>query len=228
MPTILIVDDEPTISSALDHHFRYAGYATLLAENGSQAIALLEREPDLIVLDLMLPDIDGYEVCRRIRAGSRYIPLLMLTAKDELGDKVHGLDLGADAYLTKPFQVAELLAQVRALLRIVTREQSGKMQCGMVEINLVSHEVRVRGELISLTTTEYDLLLLLTNHQGQVIGREMLLRKIWGYSVSDEIVSRAVDTAIQRLRSKIEVDPKNPTMLLTVRGLGYRLICPQT
>lgn len=223
--TILIVDDEPTITSALNYYFVQAGYKTILAHTGYEALEKITLNPDLVVLDIMLPDIDGYQICRHIREQPHYTPILMLTAKDTLQEKVIGLDLGADAYLTKPYNPQELLAQVRALLRLVKQQERAKVICGSIELLTDDKTVRRNGDEITLTVTEFELLSLLMQRQGQVFGRETLLRAIWGDEGGD-VNTRTIDVHIQRLRAKIEKDPKNPELLITIRGFGYRLVCP--
>ncbi|HEY89962.1 MAG TPA: response regulator transcription factor [Thermoflexia bacterium] len=222
---ILIVDDEPAITSALNYYFIQAGYQTLLAYTGNEALEKLSLDPDLVILDIMLPDIDGYQICQHIREQPQYTPILMLTAKDTLQEKVLGLDLGADAYLTKPYQLPELLAQVRALLRLVKQQERLQLACGPIELWVDEGIVRCAGKELALTTTEFELLSLLMQRQGRVLGRETLLRTIWGYE-GCHANTRTIDTHIQRLRTKIEADPKNPKLLLTIRGFGYRLVCP--
>jgi DNA-binding response OmpR family regulator len=222
---VLIVDDEPTITSALNYYFGQEGYTTILAHNGREALAKFALKPDLVVLDIMLPDIDGYQICRHIRAQPEYTPILMLTAKDTLPEKVAGLDLGADAYLTKPYHPQELLAQVRALFRLAQREERSKLVCGRLELWLDESIVKRDGQVVALTRIEFELLSLLIRQPGRVIGRETLLRQIWQYE-GEPVSSRAIDTHIQRLRAKIEDNPREPELLLTVRGFGYRLVCP--
>ncbi len=222
---ILIVDDEPTITSALNYYFVQAGYKTILAHTGREALEKLALNPDLVVLDIMLPDIDGYQICQHIREQPSYTPILMLTAKDTLQEKVIGLDLGADAYLTKPYNPQELLAQVRALLRLVKQQECSKLVCGPIELLLDDKIVRRNGDEIALTATEFELLSLLMQRQGQVLGRETLLRAVWGERGS-RANTRTIDVHMQRLRAKIEEDSKNPELLITIRGFGYRLVCP--
>ncbi|MCK5922680.1 MAG: response regulator transcription factor, partial [Methylococcales bacterium] len=206
---ILIVDDEPTITTALSRYFSAEGYTTTTANSGREALAKLQPPPDLVVLDLMLPDIDGYQVCRHIRELSPYTPIIMLTAKDTLDDKIAGLDIGADAYLTKPYHPQELLAQARALLRRPRQTEQPIISCGEIELHLEEGIAYRHKKPIPLTYTEYDLLKIFMQNAGRVFGRETLLRKIWGYGAL-EISTRTVDTHIQRLRSKLEPDPKNP------------------
>ncbi len=222
---ILIVDDEPTITSALRYQFIQAGYKTILAHSGHEALEKLSLNPDLVILDIMLPDMDGYAICKQIRKRPQYIPILMLTAKDTLQEKVIGLDLGADAYLTKPYNPQELLAQVRALFRLAKQQERAKLVCGPIELWLDDGIVCRDGKEVTLTTTEFELFSLLMQRQGKVFGRETLLRKIWGGNGGD-VNTRTIDMHIQRLRTKIEENPKKPKLLITVRGFGYRLVCP--
>lgn len=222
---ILIVDDEPTITSALNFHFVQAGYKTAVAHSGHEALEKLSLNPSLIILDIMLPDIDGFEICQHIRQQPDYTPILMLTAKDTIAEKVIGLDIGADAYLTKPYNLQELLAQVRALLRLFKQKERAKLVCGSIELLTEDGIVYKSGKELPLTIIEFEILALLMCHQGQVFGRETLLRNVWGGAGKD-VNSRTVDTHIQRLRVKVEENIKEPKLLVTVRGFGYRLVCP--
>lgn len=224
---ILLVDDEQAITSALTVLFERSGYETLVAHNGQQALARLADRPDLIVLDIMLPDVDGFEVCRQVRQHPTYIPILMLTARDTSLDKVTGLELGADAYLTKPFAPGELLAQVRALFRLIeqketTAETERPLLCGPLQLWPAQHRVEKAGQPLALTPKEFALLHLFMRRPGYVFGRETLLREVWGYEYLGD--SRTVDVHIQRLRAKIEADSSRPELLHTVRGFGYRLV----
>lgn len=222
---ILIVDDEPTITSALNFAFVQEGYKTAVAHTGREALDKLTLNPSLVVLDIMLPDMDGYQICQYIREQPVYTPILMLTAKDTLEEKVVGLDVGADAYLTKPYNPQELLAQVRALLRLFKQKEPSRLVCGLLELFTEAGIAYHKGEELPLTTIEFDLLSLFMRHPGQVFGRETILRHVWGYQ-GDHVSTRTVDTNVQRLRGKIEQNPKMPQLLLTVRGFGYRLVCP--
>jgi DNA-binding response OmpR family regulator len=179
----------------------------------------------------MLPDMDGYEVCRRIRQSPEYVPILMLTARDEPLDKLLGLELGADLYLTKPFEPRELLAHIKAIFRLLERRSEGlrsneemPLICGPLTMWDVQHRVELAGRAVDLTPKEYELLRLLMRHLGRTFGRETLLRQVWGYEFAGD--SRTVDVHIQRLRAKIETDPSQPRLLHTVRGFGYRLATP--
>lgn len=222
--SILIVDDEQSITSAIHHYLSEAGYETAVAHTGQDAFALLVQPFDLVILDIMLPDTNGYEICKHIRQSPAYTPILMLTAKDTLEEKIVGLDLGADGYMTKPYNPQELLAQVRALLRLANKQTAPQLTCNGLALSLDSGVVTRHGETIQLTGIEFDILSLLMQNPNQVFGRETLLRKVWGYE-AEAITSRTVDTHIQRLRAKIEDDPKQPEFLITVRGFGYRMIC---
>jgi len=224
---ILVVDDEPSITSALTVILQRAGYETAVAATGAEALAQLAARPDLVILDIMLPDTDGYQVCQTIRQQPSYIPILMLTARDTLPDKVLGLELGADAYLTKPFAPGELLAQVRALFRLVGQMEGDNVEtrplrCGPLTLYPPLCRVELQGVEVELTPKEYALLHLFMQRPGYVFGRETLLREVWGYEYLGD--SRTVDVHIQRLRAKIEADSSQPQLLLTVRGFGYRLV----
>lgn len=227
-PSILIVDDEQSITGALTVLFQQAGYNTLVARSGAEALDKLARQPDLIVLDIMMPGLDGYEVTRRVRQRQRYLPIVMLTAKDESWEKVAGLERGADAYLTKPFAPGELLAQVRALLRLVgSHEQPDDEQpltCGPLQLWPAQRRVLLHGDEVELTPREYDLLAYFMENQGRALGRQTLLRHVWGYD--QPVDSRTVDTHIRRLRAKLEPHPAQPQLLETIRGFGYRLTPP--
>jgi two-component system alkaline phosphatase synthesis response regulator PhoP len=196
-----------------------------VVEDGRQALARVNQAlPDLIILDLMLPGVNGLEVCRAVRRMPTYVPIVMLTARDEDVDKVVGLELGADDYITKPFNTRELIARVRAVLRLAysraTMEEPDRLRIGRLEIDLTGRTVAVGGQPVDLTPKEFDLLVLLASHRGRVFGRESLLEKVWGYDYLGD--SRTVDVHVQRLRRKVEEDPHHPRYLLTVRSIGYK------
>lgn len=230
--TILVVDDEWTIASALVVLLEGAGYAVETVKSGEEAIQWLSHQkPDLMILDVMMPGLDGYEVSQQVRREAKYIPILMLTAKDELWEKVAGLELGADVYMTKPFESGELLSQVKALLRLADRmastveESDGEGERPLTNASLTlfpqQRRVLLNDEELVLTPKEFELLYFLMQHPGEAFGRKTLLRQVWGYDFPDD--SRTVDTHIQRLRAKIEMNPAQPQRLQTVRGFGYRL-----
>ena len=229
---ILIVDDEKPIVEILTYNLQKEGYETIEAYDGEQAITLaLTKKPDLILLDIMLPKVDGLTVCKRIRHTLSNVPILILSAKDEEIDKILGLELGADDYITKPFSVRELMARVKANLRkseIIqdteqveeeTDDTGNKIDVGELKLDLDKFEVKVRGEVIDLTLREFEVLKYLANQPGQVVTREVLLEKVWGYEYYGDI--RTVDVTVRRIREKIEKDTSNPKILITKRGVGY-------
>ncbi|MBN1485129.1 MAG: response regulator transcription factor [Chloroflexia bacterium] len=225
MTTILIVEDELAIATFVRSALRKAGFEAHFANTGAEALELCGRlQPDLLILDLTLPDMDGLEICRHLRARPRYTPIIMLTARAEDTDRVVGLELGADDYVTKPFSIQELIARVRAVLRlaqsVAESQAGGRLRFGDLEIDLEGREALVRGRCLDLTPTEFDLLALLAAAPGRVFDRETLLRQIWGYPYDGS--SRAVDVHVQRLRQKIGDDPQEPRYIHTVRGMGYK------
>lgn len=221
---ILIVEDDLAIAAFVQTALEREGFETEMVRRGDTALASVETvPPDLILLDLMLPGLDGLQVCQALRRRPQYIPLIMLTAKDDDVDKIVGLEMGADDYITKPFKMRELLARIRALLRLVQRSAgstSRSLIYGPLEINLEGRTVRRDGQLVSLSPKEFDLLALLASNLRRVFGRETLLEKVWGYDYAGE--TRTVDVHIQRLRQKIEPDPHQPRFLVTVRNIGYK------
>ncbi len=227
---ILIVEDDSTLLSVLKYNLTKEGYQVVTAVDGSQALEVArEAKPDLIILDLMLPNIDGLEVCRILRK-EMTTPILMLTARVEEVDKIVGLELGADDYMTKPFSTRELLARVRAMLRRteMLKQEAGKsdsvtseiIRSAKIEIDLSRHTARSDGTTLELTPKEFDLLAFLIRNKEQVFSREALLEKVWGYDYPGD--TRTVDVHIRWLRQKIESDPNNPKHLLTIRGVGYK------
>ncbi|BCX04175.1 MAG: DNA-binding response regulator [Candidatus Roseilinea sp.] len=231
---ILIVEDEVSISSALQTLLEHSGYETIAAYSGAEAVERLNAaQPDLVLLDIMLPGMDGFGVCHHIRRQDRYVPIIMLTARDQLSDKLVGMELGADLYLTKPFEPTELIAHIRALFRLVdsqNRANDGRFASrplthGPIQMWDAEHRVEVNSKPVELAPKEYELLKLFLQQPGQVFGRETLLRLVWGYDTGTD--SRTVDTHVQRLRLKIEPDPSNPQFLITIRGFGYRLTQPK-
>lgn len=226
---ILIVDDEKSISDLLVYNFEKEGYKTITASDGEEGVLLaLTQEPDIILLDIMLPKIDGLTACKKIRQTLPKIPIIMLSAKGEEIDKILGLEIGADDYMTKPFSVRELIARVKANLRkvdssdieIMNNNKGNRVAVGEIALDLDKFEVEVRGQKVSdLTRREFEVLRYLAQKPGQVITREDLLEKVWGYEYYGDI--RTVDVTIRRIREKIEKNTSNPKILITKRGVGY-------
>ena len=227
---VLAVDDEEHILDLLEYNLEKAGYDVLRADTGEKGLALLKTmQVDLVLLDCMLPGIDGIEVLKTIRADKKLssMPVIMLTAKGEEIDKVLGLEMGADDYVSKPFGVRELLARVKALLRRSSLEKieslpEEKIVTGSLMINNTSREVTVDGKPVALSLKEFELLYLLASHRNRVFTREQLLELIWGYEYSGE--TRTVDVHVRNLRKKIENDPDHPSYIQTVRGMGYKFV----
>lgn len=223
---ILIVDDEKPIVDILKFNLSKEGYTTIEAYDGEAAIDMaIKQKPDLILLDIMLPKMDGFTVCRKLRQHLS-IPIIMLTAKAEEVDKVLGLELGADDYITKPFSTRELMARVKANLRRSTVNEtetgaanSNIISCGRLQINPDKYETRKDGKIIDLTLREFELLKFLATQPGQIFTREALLEKVWGYEYYGDV--RTVDVTVRRMREKMEDDPANPEFVLTKRGVGY-------
>lgn len=222
---ILVVDDEESLVRLITHNLEKEGHKTISASDGLRAWEQIKSDrPDLIILDLMLPGVDGLELCRRLMQAKISVPIIMLTARDDEIDKVVGLELGADDYVTKPFGVRELMARVKALLR---RNQAVEVQPELTSINvgpliirLDSYEAILHDERLDLTLKEFELLALLVKNKGKVLKREYLLDTLWGYDV--ETGSRVLDVHISKVRDKVETDSKHPRFIKTVRGIGYK------
>ncbi|MDP6509838.1 MAG: response regulator transcription factor [Dehalococcoidia bacterium] len=223
---ILVVEDEPALLEVLCYNFSREGYQVVTACDGADAVDKARQEkPDIIVLDLMLPKLDGLEVCRIVRRDMT-VPILMLTAKVEEVDKVVGLEMGADDYVTKPFSIRELMSRVKAMLRRAAmfppyQGESGIIRVDQIEVDTARRLASVDGVPLALKPREFDLLLFLARHRGLVFTREHLLESVWGYQYAGD--SNTVDVHIHWLRNKIERDPHNPSRLVTVRGVGYKL-----
>jgi len=220
---VLVVDDDPTVSEVVTRYLEREGYAVEAVGDGRLALErALADPPDLVVLDVMLPGIDGLEVCRRLRAVAP-VAVIMLTARGEETDRITGLDRGADDYVTKPFSPRELTARVRSVLRRAREPLApgagGPLVAGSLEVDVPAHEVRLRGSSVSLTAREFELLVYLMRHPSQVFRREQLLERVWGYTYGD---TSTVTVHVRRLREKIEDDPSHPAYVQTVWGVGYR------
>jgi DNA-binding response OmpR family regulator len=226
MKRILIVEDDASILNGLKDVLVFKSYGVVVAEDGEKGYAAALREkPDLIILDIMLPKMDGFTLCRKLRAAGNTTPILMLTARGEEPDKIQGLDIGADDYVTKPFSLPELLARVRALLR---RTPGGSppppdsIRIGAVTVDFKKYEARRGGEAIRLSPKEFGILRYLALRPGEAVTRDELLDEVWGYDLYP--TTRTVDNHIAQLRSKIENNPEEPRCLITVHGVGYKLV----
>ncbi|EIE3590330.1 response regulator transcription factor [Staphylococcus pseudintermedius] len=230
---VLVVDDEQSIVTLLKYNLEQSSYVVEVAQDGEEALQKeKETKPDLIVLDVMLPKKDGIEVCKTIRSDKNQVPILMLTAKDDEFDRVLGLELGADDYMTKPFSPREVVARVKAILRrsslvnhVQKEEEDEDIVIGSIRIRPDFFEVYRNDELLELTPKEFELLLYLVERQGRVITREHMLNSVWNYEFAGD--SRIVDVHISHLRDKLEENPKQPQFIKTVRGLGYKLERPK-
>ena len=223
--TILIVEDEPHIVMGLKDSLEFEGFAVVTATKGRDGVALARTaNPDAVILDLMLPDINGYAVCEEIRRYNSFIPIIMLTARSQETDKIRGLDAGADDYVTKPFSVNELIARMRAIFRRAARGPSAPeaADIGDAKVSFSAHTVNVRGEEHQLSFYEVELLRLLMERSGQPVSRDEILSKIWGLEAAP--TNRTVDNFIVKLRKKIEKSPDKPSHILTVYGYGYKLV----
>jgi two-component system, OmpR family, alkaline phosphatase synthesis response regulator PhoP len=226
--SLLVVEDDENISTAINEYFSRAGYSVRTVEDGLAGVkAALDDCPDAVVLDLMLPKMDGLAVCKELREKINYLPILMLTAKDDVVDKVLGLEMGADDYITKPFSLRELEARIKSVLRRAHSAQGADglraeapIVRGKLRIDSARREVTIGDRQVELTPKEFDLLKLFASNPGRVFPRKYLLEKIWDYSY--EGYDRTIDSHINRLRAKIEDNPENPQMVLTVWGIGYK------
>jgi len=223
---VLVIDDEESIIDLIKLGLKYEGFEVVAASDGEEGIAAAQRiNPLFIILDWMLPDTDGLVVCRRLRSNptTRDIPILLLTAKDEVGSRVEGLNTGADDYLTKPFSFEELVARIRAILRRLnhssTADTSLVIQVSDLELNMATHEVTRAGQVIDVTVTEYNLLLLFMSHVGLALDRQTILNQVWGYDFLGE--TNIIEVYVRYLREKIEDSPSSPRYIQTIRGVGY-------
>ncbi|GER24347.1 DNA-binding response regulator [Zafaria cholistanensis] len=217
---ILVVDDDEALAEMIGIVLRNDDFEPVFCFDGARALETFRNvKPDLVLLDLMLPGMDGIEVCRAIRAEDD-VPIVMLTAKSDTADVVRGLESGADDYVPKPFKPAELVARVRARLRPGEKRAPETLRIGDLSIDVAGHSVTRDGKPVSLTPLEFDLLVALARKPWQVFTREMLLEQVWGYRHAAD--TRLVNVHVQRLRSKVERDPENPEVVLTVRGVGYK------
>lgn len=236
---VLVVDDEASIRRILDTRLSMIGYIVITACDGEEALSLFKKEdPNLVILDVMMPKLDGYGVCQEIRKNSD-VPIIMLTALGDVADRITGLELGADDYVIKPFSPKELEARIRSVLRRTEKLQlsstnnsnSGVVQFNFLKIDFNRRQVYKSDERIRLTGMEFSLLELLVSKSGQAFSRAEILQEVWGYTPERHVDTRVVDVHISRLRAKLEMDPSNPDLILTARGTGYlfqRIVVPNS
>jgi DNA-binding response OmpR family regulator len=222
-PLILVIEDDPAIRLGLRKTLGFEGYRVIEAADGEKGLELaFERKPDVVLLDLMLPKVNGYEVCRTLRRHDKTLPILILSARGQEVDKVMGLDLGADDYVTKPFSTREMLARVKAAVRRTQAQEKSidSWEGSRVKVDFVGQSLTVGGEPVELSTREFRLLKYLIENRGRVLSRDQILNKVWGFDY--EGTARTIDNFINKLRAKMEVDPAEPELILTVRGVGYK------
>jgi len=225
MAKILIVEDEPNMVAGLRDNFEFEGYQVISAPDGVAGLErALSEAPDLVILDVMMPRMSGLDVCKQLKTKKPAIPIIMLTARGQEVDKVVGLELGADDYITKPFSIRELLARVKAVLRRagITPRATEKYSFGDVEVNLRSCRVSRRGKEMDFSSKEFELLKFFLHHPGETLSRDRLLEEVWGYAHFP--TTRTVDAHIVRLRQKVEPKPDEPRFILTVHGTGYKFV----
>lgn len=226
MAHILVIEDEPEMQRGLRDNLEFEGYTVHVVGDGKKGLETIRSKKfDLILLDVMLPGISGFDICKTARTEGVSTPIIMLTAKGEEVDKVLGLEFGADDYITKPFSLRELLARVKAVLRRTPSDTNAiikKVSLGLLEIDFERYTALKKGKPVSMTSKDFDILRFLWQHQQQVISRDDLLKHVWGYD--DSISSRTVDNFIVKLRKNIEKDPSHPKHIITIHGTGYKLI----
>jgi DNA-binding response OmpR family regulator len=226
METVLIIEDDPTMLIGLKDNFEFKGYKVLTAADGEKGLnAALNARPDLIILDIMLPRINGYEICRLIREQKLTMPIIMLTAKGEESDVVLGLNLGADDYVTKPFSIKELLARAAAFLRRAKKETQDVYEFGGLRLDLAARRLTRKHKEIELSPKEFNLLEYFVRKPGRALTREEILNAVWGYDCV--VTSRSIDRFVTTLRNKIEPDPAKPVFIHTIRQIGYRFELPE-
>jgi DNA-binding response OmpR family regulator len=225
MQTILIIEDDPAILLGLKKNLSYEGYAVVTAENGEKGLEMaFDAKPSLILLDVMLPGVNGFEICRTVRKHDPTVPILIISAKDQEIDKIMGFDLGADDYITKPFSIKEVTARVKAALRRSTALESDvdSVTFGETQIDFRGRSVKIDGGEVDVSPREFDLLAYLVRNPNRVLARDQILNRVWGYDYYG--TARTIDNFIQKLRRKVEPDPENPRFIVTVRGVGYKFV----
>lgn len=224
---MLIVEDDTSLLFGLKKNLQFEGYEVFTASDGEAGLGMaVDERPDLIVLDVMLPRMNGFEVCEVLRSHEIETPVIFLTAKSLPADKITGLNIGGDDYMTKPFSVEELLARIKTVLRRVYSASGKKLTMGPLEIDLSGRAVKLHGKEVGLTSKEFELLCFMARNSGKVMPRENILQKVWGFNYYG--TARTIDNFINRLRQKIEEDPLKPRFLLTVRGVGYKFAPPSS
>ena len=225
METILVIEDDPAISLGLQKNLKYEGYDVLSATQGEQGLQLaIDKQPDLIILDVMLPNLSGFEICKTLKRNEVDIPIIILSAKDQEIDKIMGLDLGADDYITKPFSIRELIARINAVLRRKKRyeKELETYSFGQVHIDFSARTVALAGRPLELSPREFDLLGFFVRHPNEVMDRRQILNKVWGYDYYG--TARTIDNFVTKLRQKMEPNPNNPVHFVTARGIGYKFV----
>ncbi len=226
MQKILIVEDEPSMRLGLKDNLEFEGYEVLIAEDGQAALDVIASNTfDLILLDVMLPKVSGFDVCKKIRKEGNTTPIILLTAKGEEIDKVLGLELGADDYVTKPFSLRELLARIKAVLRrgeSLQKSSDTIVNIGRLSVNFGSYNASEENDSVQMSHKEFEVLQYLWNKKNSTVSRDELLTNVWGQEI--HITTRTIDNFILKLRQKIEIDPNHPKIILTVHGIGYKLI----
>lgn len=222
-PRILIVEDETSIALALEENLKFDAYEVLIANDGPKGFEMaLQEDPDAILLDIMLPGLSGFEVCRKLRESGKLMPIIMLTARSEEFDKLHGFEVGADDYVTKPFSIEELMARLRAVLRRGNRPVEGhrRYRFDEIELDLDSRTMTRDGKPVELTRTEFDLLVYFLENEGKALSRDVVMNDVWGMEYYG--TQRSLDSFVANLRKKIEKDPHHPEFIHTVHGVGYK------
>ena len=228
MTKVLIVDDEPAMRQGLADNLEFEGYETAMAANGQEGLEMiLATSYDLVVLDVMMPEMSGFDVCKELRKRNITVPVILLTAKGEEIDKVLGLELGADDYITKPFSLRELIARIKAILRRSANKAEGAtaekfIAIGHLQVDFTNYKARTNAEEVKLSHKEFEILHYLWDHKQQVVSRDELLKNIWEYDESP--TTRTVDNFILKLRQKVEKNPNDPENIITVHGVGYKLL----
>lgn len=228
MTKVLIVDDEPAMRQGLADNLEFEGYETAMAANGKEGLEMiLATSYDLVVLDVMMPEMSGFDVCKELRKRNISVPIILLTAKGEEIDKVLGLELGADDYITKPFSLRELIARIKAILRRSTNKPAGEtaekfVAIGHLQVDFTNYKARANEQEVKLSHKEFEILHYLWDHKQQVVSRDDLLKNIWDYDESP--TTRTVDNFILKLRQKVEKNPNDPENIITVHGVGYKLL----